>query len=412
MTAPRQRPGVAVIVCCAMLFAIVFLQRLVLPIGAKGVSILLPLGWAAFGYLLLRGPARLDLGRTLAVSAFLGTAFVSQVVIPVDISLTSLLLLMAIYPLCCLRIELTPADHRRILGFFQRCAIVLALLTVLQIAVQLVGLPMPVLEQVLPAGMLATDFNHVQPIGWPPQYFKPNGLTMHEASFLSQFLGLAIVIELWYFRRPAVVGLLATALVLTFSGTGLGVMAVGLLCTFLLRGIDRATLGLILTALLALVVLQLGGYLDRFTERLGEFSQGGSSADLRFLAPLQMIRDSTMDAGTLLHGAGAGFVDRMEGVAWNPITKVWIEYGVPTLAAYLVFLASLVRAHGAPPVAAALLAEYLVFSGGSLLQLPIVLACLFLGFGYAVRAGTVSPATDPAPRPRHGRPVLAPHPAV
>lgn len=371
-----------------MVFAIVFLQRLVLPVGPKGVTWLLPLAWAAAGLLLWRGLATISLVATAGVTAFVGAAFASQGLIgptlPSGPSLSSLLLLSAIYPLCCLRIPIPHADWLRILGFFQGCLFAVAGLALVQMAVQLAGLPMPLLEHVLPSALLARDFNHVQEVAWSLGIHKPNGLVMLEASFLSQFLGIALVIELWFFRRTGPILLLSAALVMTFSGTGLGVVAVGTAVMVAMRGIDRVVLVLLLAAALGALGLVLTDQFETVANRLGEFSQGGSSADLRFVAPLQMLRDSTADPASLLLGQGAGFVDRMEGVAWNPVTKVWIEYGIVTVAAYLFFLATFVRGHGAPPLAAALLVEYQVFGGGALLQLPIVLICIYLAFGYAV----------------------------
>ncbi len=393
----RRTTAPAVRVCILNIIAIVFLQRIIVPLGGElGVSCLLPIAALSLLYLLLSDEACLDTQSLLACTLFLSAALVSQLLGGATFSVTSLMLLMAIYLMCTVRVRITYGEYTQILSAFQRCMVVVAGLTLLQYVTQIAGLGMPILEDFVPERLIAKDFIYLQEVVWGSGIQKPNALVMLEASFLSQFLALALIVEFWIFRRSRMLLLFGATLVLTFSGTGMMLVAVCIGIMMLKRGLNRSAAILLLALGCVGLALAASGLLDAIVGRLEEFSRSDSSGSTRFIAPFRRFME-TLSAGDLraiLWGAGAGFIDKEVGFAWNPPTKVWVEYGLVVFIAYLFFLASLMRATPAPMIALALALEYL-FLSGALLQPPIVFACFFLGIGYATtRKSSATPFVD------------------
>lgn len=377
----------SVAICCANVAAIVFLQRIVVPLGAElGVSCLLPIAWLSMAYLFWTGLAELDGTALLGCIAFVAAALLSQLLGDADFSLTSLGLLVAIYVLCPVRVVLSNTDYNCILRFFQSCMTVVALMTYGQFALQLVGLGMPLMEHFVPERLIVKNFVYLQEVVWGSGLYKPNGIVMLEASFLSQFIALALIIEYWVFRRPPMLLLFGGGLALTFSGTGMSLAALTLAYMTLKRGVDRNAL--VLASAVACVVAGLlaTGMLEAISGRVSEFSDSNASASVRFVAPFTRVYETlqTGDLGLVLWGAGAGFIDREIGFAWLPPVKVWVEYGLVAFTVYWLFLATLVRSAPSATLAVAFALEYLLFGGGALLQPPVVFACLFLGIGYSI----------------------------
>ena len=73
--------------------------------------------------------------------------------------------------------------------------------------------------------MLLPRFNTVIPVQHGASLFKSNGFVFIEPSTFSQFLALAIVIELAVFHSMRRFALFALAYLVTYSGTGLIVLA-------------------------------------------------------------------------------------------------------------------------------------------------------------------------------------------
>lgn len=405
-TASRVRADAAVAVCCANVAAVVFLQRIVVPLGGeRAVSCLLPLAWLSVAYLLRAGLAAVDPGALLACLVFFAAVLASQILGGTDFSTTSLALLLAIYALLPVKIGLSRHGYRRVLRFYQSCLVLVALATVGQYASQLLGLGMPVLEGVVPEVFIAQNFVYLQEIVWQSGIYKPNGIVMLEASFLSQFIGLALAIEFWIFRRPAMVLLFGCMLVLTFSGTGMSLAAVALAAMVWKRGWDRNASVLAGAVVCAVLVLLVTGWFQAIGGRVAEFSDRDASASVRFVAPFVRVHE-TLAAGDLVAlfwGAGAGFIDREIGFAWLPAVKMWVEYGLVASVAYWAFLAVLARPAPSATLAFVLALWYLLFGGGALLQPPVVFGCYFLGIGYKM-ALAAEPVLQPYAKARADSP--------
>ena len=377
----------AVRVCCLNLAAVVFLQRIIVPLGGEqGVSCLLPIAWGSALYLLWIGAAFLDTASLFACVTFLGAAYLSQIFGGTNFSATSLLLLTAIYLMLPLRVRVGPEEYLEILDFFQRCMCFVAAAVIVQYLCQAAGLGMPILEDFVPEKIIVKNFVYLQEVVWQSGIMKPNALVMLEASFLSQFLALALIVEFWIFRRNRIMFLFGATLLLTFSGTGMSLAVMTLAFMAYRRGLDRTAVLLLATIAVVALILLATGWLGAITGRLGEFSDPNASGSVRFVAPIRRFQDTLASGNpaTILWGAGAGFIDREAGVAWNPPTKMWVEYGLLASVTYWIFLASMIRAVPSAPIGLGLALEYLFFGGGALLQPPVIYACFFLGIGYAI----------------------------
>jgi hypothetical protein len=175
---------------------------------------------------------------------------------------------------------------------------------------------------------------------------KANGVFFLEPSFFSQFLGLAILIEMFGKRRLVRLAIYVVAILMSYSGTGLMLVAAFLPWIVLRRG----NAGVIVAgAAVALLVAVAGGAVDlgALTSRVGEFSSTESSGFARFISPYLLMRDFVIQSpSALMFGLGSGAIDRVTGDAFLPYLahdptwiKVALEYGVPALALFMAFIA-------------------------------------------------------------------------
>jgi hypothetical protein len=231
---------------------------------------------------------------------------------------------------------------------------------------------------------------------------KANGMFFVEPSAFSQFLALAFLGELWWFRRPLMLGLLAAGMVVSFSGTGLLMLAGGLA----LGGRLQAIVVVGLLGVVAAGALSLAGYEDAFASRLGELQRPGTSGYERFVAPYAAMSFSWQDSVTaVLWGYGAGRVEDLEtedAPNFSPVPKVFLEYG---LVGLLLFSAVWVTMFGGLAVPRAVVGGMLVMyfiAAGSLLQPYTVFALWGLTAGF-VRRGDVAETDAVAEEESGGR---------
>ncbi len=157
------------------------------------------------------------------------------------------------------------------------------------------------------------------------------------------------------------------ALLLTYSGTGIFALAVGMLFPLGTKTIFRA---LLLGAAAAFAFYTLGDALNlSFTlDRLGEFDSERSSAYIRYIAPLRLIRDS-FDAGSLSawfgHGPGTIFSAKPGYEFHDPTwAKLLYEYGVcGALAFVTLFKLALARRDAPIEMRATLFCSWFLMGG-------------------------------------------------
>jgi len=336
MDRSRDLPQVAILnALTAGIFAIVFFQRFAINLAGYPFQLILIMVLAVMVYLAWHGAARLDAVRLLG---FLGVACVfalEGLLTGGGGNVTSFGLLLVMYFLATLVVSMPSSVYLALLRRFQMMMLIAAFMGIAQFLGQF-ALPGDYLfsfQHLVPSGLLLPRYNTVIPLQHGSDLFKSNGFVFIEPSTFSQFLAVAIVVELAVFHSARRIGVFAMAYLFTYSGTGLIVVAASL-PLFLHRIRGRY---LVVGGGLALLVLALAGTvlnLDVFVERAGSFDNEHSSAFARFIGPWLLIRDVQMaNPVALFFGYGAGSVETLVKTTHMEFhdptwAKVILEYGL------------------------------------------------------------------------------------
>ncbi|HKO51510.1 MAG TPA: hypothetical protein VJV79_27565 [Polyangiaceae bacterium] len=398
VVSPRL-PGGASWPIASILISCIFLQRLGISFGSNKLPLPALIVVAVFLLLIARNEVLISassLSRYLLLctcavfSTALALAFPPS---STEASIPSVYYLLLLYAFVVLRpraaIGILPT-----LRLFRSFVAIVAICGALQFALQFVGIRLFSFEGIVPEALLGeAGSNVVIPI-WPgAAVYKANGFFMSEPSSFSQLLALGIVVEFIYFRSTLRMAMLAAALLLAFSGTGLLVLGFAVLLVSL--GDRRLLSQLAKFGIVAVVVVVLFSafasqeYLDAFTRRTTELSGERSSGHLRFVTPYKMLAELASDT-RLLVGFGPGTAERFRDFRYgiNALTKTLIEYGIVGLLAYVSLLMSVFYRRDMRLLSAVCLFLF-VFGGGYLLNPPIVYlltALLTWGPGEAVGA--------------------------
>ncbi|MGH3565065.1 MAG: hypothetical protein ACRDRH_03340 [Pseudonocardia sp.] len=383
--------------------ALIVFQRFVVP--GTVVSIVLPLTFLVLGSLALRGHVVADASRTVLYLAAMAACSVASLLATtwggLAMSLNSLALLAVIYLPCCTRVS-APLRRRfpEVLEFFQRVMIVAAVACIAQWVAQMAGWQFEDLLDFVPPQMLwsSADFNLSYPLYYGSPIYKSNGVVFLEASFASQFLALAIIIQVLLGGSRWRLVIFGAGLLTTFSGTGIVLLAGGLLVLGMRRG-GRWAIRVAAAVVVVVVAVSATPAGELLADRSTETSAGGSSGNARFVAPYeQVFLASYTDASALLVGRGAGSVTR-DIEFFNPLgvpanypvlPKIIGEYGLLASLILLMFLLTLFLGR-VPSITLGLMTCLLVFVlSGALLQPPIVyLGWLLTGIFAAPRPAEV-----------------------
>ena len=330
------------------------LQRFGLLIGSSYMSIVGPFGLvlAALGVMqhgLMINRARLMVFIGLLAWIMIGGAM--QAAFPQSFgtppSWMSLIQFIALSSFGIL-VFAAPVDERKFFATVNAILLALAIAGILQFLLQFVGLSLFSFKSFVPANMLLEGpYNTVIPIG-TSGYLKSNGLFLVEPSVFSQFMALAVIIEMLMFRRLLYVSAFAIGLMCSISGTG-WVMIVSFVLT---ASFSLGVRGLVLSfvtaaigflAIAALAVLFPSGF-EFFLSRVGEIYQIGSSGHDRFVTPWWLAGYVLSRAPwTALYGLGAGVSEHLAmqpnwNYNLNPPVKIALEFGIPAFVLYLLFL--------------------------------------------------------------------------
>ena len=374
-------------VCASMVVMIVLTSRLGLAVGAKQVPIVLPVAVAHIAIIALLGRATLSLARSIATAAILGIVIFATALVHRHTSTMSVIYLALIYVPLVVNTTLDGAALEKIWRVFIGVASVAAVLGVVQIAVQVVAGgyfldPMQLLPESIQLGGYQTTYPIMR--GVIPT-LKANGMVFVEPSAFSQFLALAILGELWLFRRWRVLLLLATGMTLSFSGTGLLMLAGGIALGARMRSI--ASFGAVVLAVGTILVLT--GFGEAFTSRIDEVRRPGTSGYERFVSPFVALSLPWEDSlAAVAWGYGAGRVEDLDteyAANYSPIPKVMLEYGLVGLVAFAALWISMFgRLAVQRPIVGAMLVMYFL-AAGSLLQPYTVFSLWALTAGFLKR---------------------------
>jgi hypothetical protein len=364
------------------LAVVVLGQRITVPFGGLPVSLSLLAALACIPMLRLRGGVRYNRVRSelyIAAGGCVVTAAWLTTWRGDDISLNSLLLLLAIYLpwVFCVSsrfLDLAP----RLMGTFVRLMVGAAVVGAAQMTAQLLlgWQYTDYLAKVVPTAWLNQGYNTTNPISYTNPVIKANAFVFLEPSFLCQFCALALVVSL-LLRAPAWQPLvLGLGMASTLSGTGILLLAfgVGLL---VLRAPNRIRPSYVIAGVVGLAVLFSTPAANILLDRRDETAQQGSSGYLRFVQPYEEVsRGLAADPTRYVVGAGAGAADRLlesdrgggAAVVYSIAPKMAFEYGLVAAVLFLLFL--LVSIYRGPPVPvlATTVTFMIFFLSGSLLQ--------------------------------------------
>lgn len=293
------------------------------------VPLILPVAYAALGVGVLFARPVFRPERAILYLALVAVSTLSNVLFAKTYSPASMALYYALYLPFLVAFDTTRATYRRCLDFFCTVMLGFAVIVWLQHAIQItIGWRYwPNLDLILPPQLLIPQFNYIQPIEWGLNLMKPSGIAFLEVSILSQFLTFALIMEILYFQRARRAIFFGATLLATFAGTGLILLLVSLPIIFSKMN-TRVFAILLGTAFFALFVALELHWFDLVAHRLGEFQETGSSANSRFIAPLDRIRIALIDPHGVYGGAGAGQIETGGNTFWWPIAKTTVEYGL------------------------------------------------------------------------------------
>ena len=337
-------------------FAIcLFLQRFGATFGGQSLNVVGPIGLAMAIVGLVNRQLTFDVARLKVFLAMLaailgGAAFNGAMPVPFvgPGSTGSMVQFVALTSFTVLGLA-KPVNEAVFFRTAQRFFIVIGVAGIVQFFAQMAGLRVFSFSGLVPAPMLVeTGWNLEIPSG-VGDLLKSNGFFLVEPSVMSQFMAVAVAIELLYFRRPLYLGVFAAGLLLSFSGTGVLVLFAFALSAALRLGWRGVALVLLLAALLAtaagLTMVLSPDVAAAMQNRLGEISTPGTSGHLRFTTPFWLLGDILRRFPVAaLVGIGAGTSEHLTmpyEYDVNTPVKISLEFGFPVFVLYVtLFLTS------------------------------------------------------------------------
>ncbi|HEV2673905.1 MAG TPA: hypothetical protein VGV37_05140 [Aliidongia sp.] len=372
-------------VLAAMLVSTLFLTRFALTLGHSELSLALVVALFGTALLVLTGAVRISPTRfalfALAVATLLLSVMLGGSTSPSYLSFLNLILLYA----CWLFVVPDDRQFEAAMRTMRKMLLIIAVSGILQFFAQ-VAIKGPVLfnwQNVFPYTWISHGFNYVIPVPGLGGMNKSNGFFLLEPSSLSQMMAIGIIIELEFFRPSWRLAVLAAALALSFSGTGL-VLFMAIVPLMLLTRGKGGILLVAVPALVGLALLVAGPRIALLFDRLQEFGSDQSSGFARFISPFFLFSDYLYPhLSTTLFGMGPGSIEGFSLKAaylihdptWG---KLIFEYGFLGAVPFVLYVAYCFFA-GARSIwlASALFLNYLLL-GGNLVDARLQVLILVL----------------------------------
>jgi hypothetical protein len=324
---------------------IVFLQRLGIPGGGDSfipislLTSLLGLAIMGFGGVLTLSRWRTELWAFTVVALMISTFTQWH-----DWSALSLWFLVAVYtPLLLVVDGVDDESFATYLEPFQWFMMVVALLGVYQfVTVD----PFDPFDRF--GSWVITGYNTHPPLSYGSSLLRSNGYVLLEPSFLSQYCAVAILMELTFFRKKWRIPLYGAGMFASAGGTGLIVLLI--FCVAYAWRYEKMP-HLAILAVGGLVTLWMfsdNAVVQNMLGRTAEFSQPGSSAYGRFVAPFIQVGGQLVDVSGWVTGLGPGATngDRLVAAGWSPDDlgnlmaplKMVIEYGLVGAVPFTIFI--------------------------------------------------------------------------
>jgi hypothetical protein len=315
---------------CVLTMALTCLQLFAIPFGEDAyVSAMVPIMAITLLVLFYFAPPSINPLRLLLYVALMGVAGISTGFLAPRHSVASAALFAVLYLPFIFSFKTTEANFQRCLRFFCDVMLAMVALEFLQHALQLAFGPAswPNPYKFLPLGILTPEFNYLQPIVWGSRFDKPQAFVFLETSLLSQYIALALAIEVVMFQRIRRIAILTAGIFATFAGTGLLLLAFTLPVLLGKTSLRTMIITGFVLALIAYVAAE-AGWLDLVASRITEFQQSGKSANHRFIEPFDRIAQMLSQPGSFFAGIGAGQIEKTNNHQFWPIAKATVEYGI------------------------------------------------------------------------------------
>jgi hypothetical protein len=212
-----------------MLFSAIFLQRFAINLGQSGIPLCLLVNLCAVSMLVLAGQVRLAPLRTALVLLFAACVPLCMLLGSASGSWASALFVLTLYMPFALVLQSGGLYFEEAKRTYRKFMTICAMLGILQFLLQFVisSTWLFTFARTLPASILLEGFNTLQPLEYGASLFKSNGFLMIEPSTFSQFVAIALVIEVLFYDSAWRMVVYGVALLLSYSGSGL--IVVGLI---------------------------------------------------------------------------------------------------------------------------------------------------------------------------------------
>lgn len=381
--AAQREDWLATLIFLGLLVSVIFLQKIAIP---GNIELALPVAWGLLGGAAIFFRIGIDVGRFALFGIYAAFIISSQFLLGVQFSQNSLMVGLAISALLCFKIYVRSATYLWMMRTFVTVMLVIAVIVGLQHLIQYtVGASKwPNLNNIIPVSLQYHTYNYMQKIKWGGLYYKPNGVFFLETSILSQYLALGVLAEFIFFRRAWALAILVAAELATLGGTGLMLLLV--VAPFLIPRLGPRTLAAAVPAAAVVAAIAVSsGWLANVSMRMGTFSQGGSSANQRFVQPVLYLDNLGSIGIDALRGIGAGNIPQVTDTVWWPVTKVSAEYGVPAaIALYVYIVYSLFKGTVSRVLALGCLIQYSILNGSYAMPL-FMTTCAMLCTLFQVR---------------------------
>jgi hypothetical protein len=332
----------------AVLASCLFLQRFGIPFGALSINVVGPVGLVCAAIGLATGRLALHQGRLIVFGLLLTCILVGSAInggTPDAFAASSpysTLQFVAITSFAVLSFA-EPMSERGFFGIVTRLLLIIAVAGILQFVLQFAGLRVFSFTHYLPEWMLdESNWNLAIPIGFG-EALKSNGFFLVEPSVMSQFMAMALMIEMLAFRRLPYLLTFLAGFALSFSGTGWIVLLVFIAVVAIRlggRGVAVAVGMIAIVALAAGTLMVVSPQAATVAAgRIHEIQTPGTSGHMRFITPFWMLDDELKrDPALAVFGIGGGVSEHLVlpyAYDVNTPVKIGVEFGFPALACYL-----------------------------------------------------------------------------
>jgi hypothetical protein len=357
-----------------LLLGVTFGQRLCVPFGTSQVPISALMAYGALYLLLMSGRARINAVALILYGAVVAALVVTLFFGKVFFSTFSFFYLILLYFVYLFSIDVSRSEYLGYLKIFQNMMIVLAIVALAQFVEQLTLHTTMSVFDLVPQNFKIVGYNTRPTLFYGSTFYKANADFFLEPSFLSQYMAIAIIIEILFFGNWKRIALYGAAIFASFSGTGMVLLLLFAVAT-VIRTRRWAMLYPLPFLIILLIIFRDNQFVTAIFGRLNEFDNTNTSAFMRFIGPNEVLSSILgPDFGAFLVGRGPGFVEVLNrGALGAPVNfpvihKMLLEYGMIGTLPFLVFIVTRFFAGSRSKLLSAAALLMYLFLSGSLLQ--------------------------------------------